>query len=221
MIRFFLILFFLWEGASDLRAQVLSAIDTIFFSGVVLDSGTTEPLSGVTCRLGEGKGTASDKNGYFRIQLQRGDTVRFTYVGYRPCLVVVPDSLDAEEYMVGVFMSPDTLQLSEALIIRRWGENRMQDMMNARNNMKGILRQAYDPNRRMDADMNQKMVINEYARSVEMRGQVDVRFGVGTYSLDAFRRLRLQKNLRDNKDVLDTREIDLLKKIYYVEKRRK
>ena len=46
MIRFFLILFFLWVGASDLRAQVLSAIDTIFFSGVVLDSGTTEPLSG-------------------------------------------------------------------------------------------------------------------------------------------------------------------------------
>lgn len=219
--RFFLILYFLWAGASDLRAQILSSVDTILFSGVVLDSGTTEPLSGVTCRLGEGKGTTSNANGYFRVQLQRGDSVWFTYVGYRPCLVIVPDSLNAAEYMLGVFMSPDTLQLSEVLIIRRWGENRMQDMVHARNNMKGILRQAYNPNRTMDADMNQKMVINEYARSVEMRGHVDVRLGVGTHSLDVFRWLRLQNRLRDNKDVLDTEEINLLKKIYYLEKRRK
>ncbi len=216
----FFILFFLW-GAWGLSAQVISSVDTILFAGVIFDSGTGEQLSDVTCRLGEDKGTISDKNGYFRICLQKGDSVWFTYVGYRPCLVVVPDSLNAEEYMIGVFMSPDTLELSEALIIRRWGENKMQYIANARNNMKGILKQAYNPNRTMDADMNQRMVINEYARSVEMKGHVDVRLGVGTNSLDAYKLLRLQKKLQVSRDVLNIQEIGLLKKIYYLEKRRK
>lgn len=221
MMKFIFILFILCAICSELRAQVFPTVDTICFSGVVLDGGTTEPLADVTCRLGNGKGTISDKNGYFRIHLQKGDSVLFTYVGYRPCLVVIPDSLNAEEYMMGIFMSPDTLQLSEALIIRRWGESKEQQMINARNNMKGILRQAYNPNKAMDADMNQRMMIAEYARSVEMRGHVDVRLGVGTHSLDAFRLLRLQKKLKDNKEILDIREVDLLKKMYYLEKRKK
>ncbi len=212
---------FVCLGILGVSGQVISAVDTILFSGVVLDSGTGEPLSDVTCRLKEGKGTVSDKDGFFRIHLQRGDSVLFTYVGFRPCLVVVPDSLNAKEYMLGVFMSPDTLQLSEALIIKRWGEDKMQQMANARNNMKGILRHAYNPNRPMDADMNQRMMINEYARSVEMRGHVEVGFGVGTQTLDAFRLLRLQKKLRESRNILDVKEVDFLKNIYYLEKRRK
>ncbi len=221
MMRYVFILLILWGNAFDLSAQVFLTVDTILFSGVVLDNGTVGPLSDVTCRLKEGKGTVSDKNGYFRIHLQRGDSVWFSHIGYRSCLVVIPDSLSAKEYMMGVFMSPDTLQLSEVLIIRRFWENRKQYMTNAYNNMKGVLRQAYNPNRSMDADMNQKMMIDEYARSVEMRGHVDVRLGVGTHSLDAFRWLRLQKKRLNNQDILNTKEVDLLKKIYYLEKRKK
>ena len=72
----------------------------------------------------------------------------------------------------------------------------------------------------MDADMNQKMVINEYARSVEMKGHVDVRLGVGTESLDAYRWLRAQKRVREKKEWLNPGEIDLLKKLYYLEKKK-
>lgn len=221
MIRIGFIFFLLCTGVLSLRGQVFSVCDSIVFSGVVFDAQTGEPLPDATCRLGKGKGTMADGEGRFRVQVRRGDSVLFTYVGYRPCPVVVPDSLLGNEYMIGVFMSPDTLRLSEVLIVKRWGGDCRQDMQNARNNMRGILRHAYDPNRAMDADMNQRMMINGYARRVEMKGHVDVGVGVGTQSWEAYKRLQLQKKMKDRQDGLIPLEVDFLKKIYYSEKRRK
>ena len=207
-------------GFAGVQGQVLQRVDTIAFSGVVLNERDMSPLPNATCRLGEGKGTATGEDGRFRIRLERGDTVVFTYVGFRPCTVVVPDTLFGNEYIVGVFMSPDTLQLSEALVMRRWGDASQEDMLRARNNMRGILKQAFDPNRPMDADMNQRRMIEEYAHSVEMKGHVDVGFGIGTQSLAAYRLLRLQKRIQEREEGLVPEEIDLLKKIYYSEKRK-
>ena len=190
-------------GFAGAQGQVLQRVDTIAFSGVVLNERDMSPLPNATCRLGEGKGTATGED-----------------VGFRPCTVVVPDTLFGNEYIVGVFMSPDTLQLSEALVMRRWGDASQEDMLRARNNMRGILKQAFDPNRPMDADMNQRRMIEEYAHSVEMKGHVDVGFGIGTQSLAAYRLLRLQKRIREREEGLVPEEIDLLKKIYYSEKRK-
>ena len=215
----FIILLLLWS-LPGLYGQVLARSDSLVFSGIVLDAETSQPLINVTCRYGKLQGVLSDDEGCFRIRTARGDTILFTYVGYKPCRVVVPDTLRENEYMAGIFMSPDTLLLSEAVIVRRWGSARRQNLINARNNMNGILKQAYSPTREMDADMNPKMVINEYARSVEMKGHVDVRLGVGTESLDAYRWLRAQKRVREKKEWLNPGEIDLLKKLYYLEKKK-
>lgn len=201
--------------------QVIAVPDSIVFSGVVFDSRNSGTLPNVTCRYGVNKGTISDEDGCFRINTHRGDTVIFTYVGYKPCLVVIPDTLYEREYMIGVFMSTDTLLLSEALIIGRFKDAWRQNLINARNNMNGIMKQAYAPVKNMDADMNQKMVINEYARSVEMKGHVDVRVGVGTQSIEAVKLLRMQKRVREKKEWLNPGEIDLLKKLYYLEKKEK
>lgn len=213
----FILLFFL----SNVYGQVIAVSDSVVFSGVVINAQTSETMSNVTCRYGLNKGTVSDIDGYFKINTQRGDSVVFTFVGFKPCEVVIPDTLFEHEYMIGVFMSPDTLQLSEVLIIRRWGETRRQNLINARNNMLGILKQAYAPTKNMDADMNQRMIINEYARSVEMKGHVDVRAGVGTQSIDAYKRLRMMKRVREQKEWLNPGEVDLLKKLYYLEKKKK
>lgn len=209
------------SGVSRLQGQMSVLPDTLVFSGVVLNGQDMKPLPHATCRLDGARGCVSDEEGYFRLTVERGDTVLFTYVGFRPCRVVVPDTLDGKEYMVGVFMSPDTLQLSEALVLRRWNGMGNEALRLARNNMRGILKQAYDPNRPMDADMNQRMMIEEYARSVEMKGHVDVGFGIGTQSLEAWRMLRMQKRIREQESRLEPEELDLLKKIYYLEKRKK
>lgn len=213
----FILSFFYFTGFG----QIITASDSITFSGIVINTSTNEGLADVHCRYGQTKGVVSDSAGFFRLKTHRGDSVLFTYVGYKPCRVVIPDSLYERDYILGVFMTPDTLLLSEALIIRRGQNSWWQNRVNLRNNMAGILQQAMAPVDHMDADMNQRMMINEYARSIEMKGHVDVGFGVGTQSLDAFRLSRLREKLRGKNNRLNPDEINLLKKLYYLEKRKK
>ena len=155
----FIVLFFIFLSPI-VCAQRVVVSDSVVFSGVVFDTQDSQTLPNVTCRYGECKATISDQMGCFVLKIGRKDTVRFTFVGYKPCTVVMPDTLLEDRYMMGVFLSPDTLQLSEALILRRWGEVQRQNLINARNNMTGILKQAYAPVDYMDADMNQRMMLN-------------------------------------------------------------
>lgn len=216
-INFIILFFSLW--CSGISAQLVVLPDSIVFSGVIINAQNEQTLPNVTCRYGIHQGTYSDGEGRFRILVQRGDTIQFTSVGFKTAVMVIPDTLIEKEYMVGVFMSPDTLQLSAVLVLRRWGELRRQNLINAKNNMKGILKQAYAPVQNMDAEMNQRMMINDYAHSVEMKGHVDVRAGVGSQSLEAYKRLRMSKKMQENKEWLNPGEVDLLKKIYYLEKK--
>ena len=201
----FIVLFFIFLSPI-VCAQRVVVSDSVVFSGVVFDTQDSQTLPNVTCRYGEGKATISDQMGCFVLKIGRKDTVRFTFVGYKPCTVVMPDTLLEDRYMMGVFLSPDTLQLSEALILRRWGEVQRQNLINARNNMTGILKQAYAPVDYMD---------------VEMKGHVDVGIGVGTQSVDAYKMLRMRRRVKNQKEWLNPNEIDLLKKIYYLKKKEK
>lgn len=216
-IKFIILWICLWAGG--VSAQRVFVADTITFSGIIINAETDRPMSDVTCHHGN-RGTLSNSDGLFMIRVRRQDTVSFTYVGFKPYVVVVPDSLTDKEYMLGIFMTPDTLMLSEAIIVRRFGEERRQKLMYARNNMAGVMKQAYAPVKEMDADMNQRMMVNQYARSVEMRGHVDVGLAVGTQSISAYKQLRFQKKIKDQEIWLDPGEVDLLKKIYYIEKRK-
>ena len=216
-IKFIILWICLWAGG--VSAQRVFVADTITFSGIIINAETDRPMSDVTCHHGN-RGTLSNSDGLFTIRVRRQDTVSFTYVGFKPYVVVVPDSLTDKEYMLGIFMTPDTLMLSEAIIVRRFGEERRQKLMYARNNMAGVMKQAYAPVKEMDADMNQRMMVNQYARSVDMRGHVDVGLAVGTQSISAYKQLRFQKKIKDQEIWLDPGEVDLLKKIYYIEKRK-
>ncbi|MDE6450847.1 MAG: carboxypeptidase-like regulatory domain-containing protein [Odoribacter sp.] len=201
--------------------QIITVSDSVVFSGIVINTLTDEGLADVHCRYAKTKGCVSDENGFFRLSVQRGDSVVFTYVGFRPCVVVIPDSLYEREYVLGVFMSPDTLLLSEALILRRRQDVWQQNMVHLRNNMSGILQQAFAPVKEMDAAQNQRMMVDNYARSIEMKGHVDVRFGVGTQALDVWQLSKVRKKLNGRIEWRNPEEVDMLKKIYYLEKRKK
>lgn len=213
----FFLLFFSFHGS----AQVITVPDSMIFSGVVIHRETNEVLPDVHCRYGATRGTVSDAEGCFRLKVHRGDSIVFTSVGFQPFTVIVPDTLYEREYLLGVFMTPDTLLLPEVLILRRWRDSWYQHWNHLQNSMAGILRQAYAPVKEMDAEQNHRRVIDEYARKVEMKGHVDVGFGVGTQSLDAFRLWRMRKKLKEKKNGVSPDEIDLLKKVYNLEKTKK
>lgn len=219
MVEIKFVIFFICIWVGGVNAQRVYRTDTIAFSGIIINTETNLPLPDVTCRLGR-VGTVSNKAGQFAMRAGRGDSVQFSHVGFAPYTIVVPDSLVEPEYILGIFMSPDTIVLAEVIIIRRFGESQRQKMMYARNNMSGVLKQAYAPVKGMDAAMNQQMMINKYARSVEMRGHVDVGLGIGTQSLDAYKKLQLQKKKTGEQVWLENKEIDLLIYIYNTEKRK-
>ena len=213
-------LFFFLFFSSCIHAQLVENTKEVRFSGIVINSGTTRPLPNVTCRNGK-LGTTTDETGRFLMTTQRGDTIRFTHIGFKAYQMVVPDTLDTNEYIMAVFLSPDTVMLSEAVVLRRFGEAKRQNLQNARNNMSGVVRDAFTPQQSMDAEQNQKRIMNDFSRSIEYKGLVDTKLGIGTQSVEALNKLKTQKKIVKESGLLYYEEIDLLKKIYYSEKKEK
>ena len=195
----------------------------VFVTGVVCDRDSIRPLPEAIFRLGkEVRGV--DKQGRFSLSVQVGDTLRFSHIGYAPMQVVIPDSLRENDFLLGVFMVRDTVLLSEVLILPRFFTGKYQPnamLLNARNNFNQALHAASRPVEKMDQEMNRSMMLEDFARKVEMKGLVDVKLGVGTQSLSALKGLKRARRQAERGKLIEVKEIDLLKKIFYIEKREK
>ena len=83
-----------------LLAQFTIAQDTtktlkpIHFKGVIFDSDSFSiPLKGVNATINNNKGFSTNQNGNFSIDVFPNDTINFTYVGYHPLKIYIPDTL--------------------------------------------------------------------------------------------------------------------------------
>jgi hypothetical protein len=65
---------------------------------------------------GSNRGTISDYYGYFSFVAERGDTIQFSYVGFKDAFFWIPDSLDRKNYSLIQMMDVDTVILQEAVI---------------------------------------------------------------------------------------------------------
>ena len=106
---------------------------------MVVNQQTDEGLSEVHCRFGREKVAVSAFDGSFRLKVRQGDTVVFTHVGFKPYCIVIPDTLFQKEYLLGIFMSPDTTELAEVVIIQKDQNAWRRDMIYLQNSMSGIL----------------------------------------------------------------------------------
>lgn len=102
--------------SQDLKAQT-SNDSLLQFSGVLLtrDSLVAVPFANILIK-GSKRGTISDYFGYFSFVAQRGDTIQFSYIGFKDALFVIPDSLNRKNYSLIQMMDSDTIMLQEALI---------------------------------------------------------------------------------------------------------
>lgn len=197
--------------------QMQPRVDEIRFSGVVIDTETTRPLANVNCRRGS-MVTTTDQTGRFTMHTQPGDTIYFTYIGYKPYEVIVPDSLPGDEYMLAVFVTSDTIHLPEVVVRRRYGEQTRQYRMNAKNNMAGLERDAFSPQMEWTPEQNQKKVLDDFAASTN-KGHVDVKLGVGLESLRVYQQLRRSRKFQNEPEPLRQEEVDLLKMIFSVDRK--
>lgn len=117
----------------------------ILFQGKVFDAGTLLPLADTRLSVNEKFSSVSRTDGSFAVYLNINDTLSFTRIGYKPSVVVISDTLAGRQYIAGIFMNTDTLDIGEVIIIPRNSSLRTDIMFarsttspeveNARNNV--------------------------------------------------------------------------------------
>lgn len=119
----------------------------------------------------------SGADGKFSVYVYRGDTIRFTFLGYSD-VTCLTDTLPGNSYVAGIFMETDTLNIGEVLVFPRMGDLRSEfmnsssdvspEMLNARNNILVSTYQGVNSSATLgDAGANydmirRKQVINAY-----------------------------------------------------------
>ncbi len=161
--------------------------DTLTFSGKVYDRETLKTL-GHSVFIKNNKSYLCDEDGRFRFTANEGDTIVFHYVGYKDLILVVQDSIENEEYLTGIFLSPDMVQLSEVLVVPRHYDVETlvktspvdySSLKIAEKNLRMSAYQGLMPNTNWDAETNQKYALKKESMRVEYKGMVapDQTFG--------------------------------------------
>ena len=93
------------------RQSSIDIQQTFFIKGIVTDS-ENKPFPGVTVLVqGTGKGSTTDDQGGYAIEVKNGDVVLFSHIGFKTILKKVSDQIK-----IDVVMEEDLTQLSEVVI---------------------------------------------------------------------------------------------------------
>ena len=159
-------------------------IKYITFSGVVIDGQTKEPLPGAYITLPQaGRGTLSNSRGYFALAVFPGDTVVFSYLGFKKQFHVIPKKTDVD-YSVFVELQVDSKMLKEVKVYPFSTEEEFKqalvDMKLPDERERQILRETYSAENiakmaavhGMSSYDNFKYGQNQFIKQIEGRGAV-------------------------------------------------
>lgn len=167
-------------SALNVIGQDIEHSDSLLFTGQVFDSETKRFLEHAAYDIGNTMYISDDK-GRFRFSAHEGDTIVFHHVGFKPLILLVDDSLSNEEYLTGIFLSPDLVQLSEVIVVPRHYDVETlvkttpmdySELQVAEKNMKMSAYQGLMANNKWDAETNQKYAIQKEQMRVEYKGMI-------------------------------------------------
>ncbi len=95
-----------------------------------MDGSTLLPLGNVQVLINRKFSTASGADGAFAFYVNRKDTLSFSILGYKSTEVQISDTLKGEEYIAGIYLKSDTLEIGEVIILPRF-RNLKSEIMNA------------------------------------------------------------------------------------------
>lgn len=208
------------------KAQTINN-DSIFFTGAVMDQKELTPLPYAHFRVNEKRAGTSNAYGRFSFWVNSGDTIHYSYVGYRDVRVIVSDSLKRETYLFGVFMTQDTVALQEVLILPRFGDFRQAfinskvntpEYVRAKNNINSATYEALTKRpEKMDAKANTDMLIQQHVVKNENKVMVppDMMVGVSLgRTLPEIQRIQRKQKLKIPDDLITDNEIKVLQQMY-------
>ncbi len=183
LMRIILILLILNTLGEKSKGQEISKKSTksVFITGITYDSKTREPLSNANFKVNKNIFTTNEL-GRFSFFGSPSDSIVFTYMGYQPSRLVVPDTLKSEEYVVGVFMYEQPIKLAEIIILPRIPETsimitpvktdqKTMDIAQSHAN-DAVVKGLTQPIKVYDADMNAKKAIRNNQIRTEYKGML-------------------------------------------------
>ena len=118
-------------GNAGYTQEVSVSQGFIRFSGIVMDSRTNSPLANTQIIINRRYLSVSDQEGKFAFYVNRRDTVVYTRLGYKTAHFIVSDTLAGREFLAGIYMSSDTLEIAEVIITPRL-RNLKSELMNSK-----------------------------------------------------------------------------------------
>ncbi len=221
----FLAIFFIYT----LSVAQVQSNDSLHITGVVLEQDSLNTLPYSRFKL-DSETFISDEQGQFSFWAKQGEIVRFSHMGFKDTYIQINDSLQHRNYMLGVFLTRDTFQISEVIVMPRYENLSLQaktmpliitpDAAYATNNVRVSTHQALTQTpTKMDAEMNQRMVLQEKTWGTIYKTQIppDKTLGI-TSENTAQMRLFLPQNEQKIKEIslmpLNRNELDLILRIY-------
>ncbi|MCU4157181.1 hypothetical protein J1N10_14435 [Carboxylicivirga sp. A043] len=203
--------------------------DSVRITGVVFEQDSLNVLPYSRFNL-NAKNFSSDEKGQFSFWAQQGEIVQFSHIGFKDTYIQVNDSLKHNNYMLGVFLTRDTVLISEVIVMPRYENLSLKaktmpliitpEQAYATNNVRSSTYQALTQTPlRMDAEMNHRMVLQERTWSTVYKTQIPPGKTVGVTSDNmALMRLFVPPNEQKVKAVsvqpLNRNELDLILRIY-------
>lgn len=90
----------------------------IQLSGIVLNSDSTDAIAGVNIYVPtKGRGTSSNRFGYFSMPVAEGDSVVFSFIGLKKQTFKVPDKMDKDKLSLILTMMEDAYTLGEVQVM--------------------------------------------------------------------------------------------------------
>ena len=127
----------------------------VSFSGIVFNSDSLNvPLGQVNIIVNKKKGTSSNAQGEFSINVSANDTIVFSHIGYYPTTVFIPDSIREGKLVAKLFLVSDTVDLEQVVInllneyenfkksFLTMSKNDDKELVNAQNNINLSIHEA-------------------------------------------------------------------------------
>ncbi len=219
------ILLFLFAGSN---AQIQEN-DSMRVSGIVLDRDSLTALPFSQFDIHSSK-YSSNEEGQFSFWAHQGEVIKFTHLGFKDTYIQINDSLNHSNYMLGVFLTRDTFEISEVIVLPRY-ENLAAKARNmpllitpdqayANNNVMASTNQALtQAPLKMDKEMNQNMVLREQRWGTVYKTQIppDRTIGISSENLGSMSLFVTPDKEKVKKAVaqpLNQHELDLIIRIY-------
>ncbi|MFZ6051553.1 carboxypeptidase-like regulatory domain-containing protein [Halocola ammonii] len=98
-------------------SQEQDSEEVVQFSGVVVTGDSLLPVAYTTVALkSTNRGTMTDDYGFFTLPAFKGDTIRFSGVGYKAVEYTIPDTLESKRYSVVQVLRKDTVQIPTTFV---------------------------------------------------------------------------------------------------------